>query len=56
MPDIEFQDVVGEIEQAATRHKEHYDPGPPEIEPDTFARQIRQEQERSFRLAARLMA
>ena len=56
MPDIEFEEIVGEIEEKGMRQHEQMEEGRLDADPERLRRLIRDEQARAIRLAHRLMA
>lgn len=56
MPDIEFEEIVGEIEDKGTRQHEQLQEGQLDADPERLRRLIRDEHLRMMRLARRLMA
>ena len=56
MPDIEFQEIIGEIEDTALRQHEQLHEQRLDGDPEKLRRMIRAEQARAIKLAQRLMA
>jgi hypothetical protein len=56
MADIEFEEIVGEIEDRGTQQHERMEEGRLDADPERLRRLIRDEQARAIRLAHRLMA
>ncbi|MEP4194667.1 MAG: hypothetical protein ABJL99_03435 [Aliishimia sp.] len=56
MPDIEFHEIVGQIEDTAVRVQDRQDEDRLDSDPEKLKRMIRDEHLRAMRLATRLLA